>query len=153
MTPEEKLAASGITLPALPKPLGAYVPCVQSGNLLFISGMLPLKDGKLMNAGKAGADVSLEDAQACSKQSAINALAVVKAHCGSLEKIRRCVKLNGFIASTTDFVDQPKVLNGASEFLFEILGEKGLHARAAIGAAVLPLNATVEIDFIFEIED
>ncbi|TAN44126.1 MAG: RidA family protein [Nitrospirae bacterium] len=153
MDPEEKLAGLGITLPDLPKPLGAYVPCVQSGNLLFISGMLPLKDGKLMCTGKAGPEVSVEDAQACARQSAINALAVVKAHCGSLLKIRRCVKLNGFIASAPDFTDQPKVLNGASEFLLEVLGEKGLHARAAIGAAVLPLNATVEIDFIFEIED
>ncbi|MBF0329432.1 MAG: RidA family protein [Nitrospirae bacterium] len=153
MTPEQKLFDLGITLPELPKPLGAYVPCVQSGNLLFISGMLPLRDGKLMFTGKAGEEVSVEDAQAGAKQSAINALAVVKAHCGSLSKIRKCIKLTGFIASTTDFIDQPKVLNGASEFLFKVLGEKGLHARAAIGAAVLPLNATVEIDFIFEIED
>lgn len=151
MTPEEKLKSLGIALVAAPKPLGSYVPCVQTGNLLFLSGVLPLRNGKLTKTGRVGEALSLQEAQEDAKQIAINALSVVKSHLGNLDKIKRCVKLNGYVASAADFTEQPKVLNAASDFLFEIFGESGRHARSAVGVSVLPLNSPIEIDFIFEI--
>ncbi len=150
MSPEEKLKKLGITLSDAPKPLGSYVPCVQAGNLLFLSGMLPLRDGKLARTGRVGESVSLMEAQEDARQCVINALSVLKSHLGNLDKIKGCVKLNGYVASTQDFTEQPKVLNAASDLLFEIFGEAGRHARAAVGVYVLPLNSPVEIDFIFE---
>lgn len=151
MTPEEKLKQLGITLPDAPKPLGSYVPCIQAGNLLFLSGMLPLREGKLTRTGKVGESISLEEAQEDAKQVVINALSVLKSHLGSLDKIKRCVKLNGYVASAPDFTEQPKVLNAASDLVFEIFSEAGRHARTAVGVYVLPLNSPLEIDFIFEI--
>jgi enamine deaminase RidA (YjgF/YER057c/UK114 family) len=151
MSPEEKLKELGIILSEAPKPLGSYVPCVQTGNLLFLSGMLPLKDGKLIKTGKLGESVSIEEAQEDARQCVINALSVLKSHLGSLDKIKKCVKLNGYVASSQDFTEQPKVLNAASDLLFEIFGEAGRHARAAVGVSVLPLNSPIEIDFIFEV--
>lgn len=151
MNPEERLKELGIELPPVPNPLGSYVPCVRTGNLLFLSGMLPLREGKLLCSGRVGEGVTLEEAQRGSKQAVINALAVIKAELGGLDKVGRCVKVNGFVASAPDFIDQPKVINAASEFLFEVFGDKGRHARAAVGVYVLPLNASLEIDFIFEI--
>jgi enamine deaminase RidA (YjgF/YER057c/UK114 family) len=151
MSPEEKLKVLGIELPVAAAPVGSYVPCVSAGSLLFLSGILPLRGGKLAHTGKVGETVTLTEAQEDARQVVINALAVLRAHLGSIEKISRCVKLNGYVASAPDFTDQPKVLNAASDLLFEILGEAGRHARAAVGVSVLPLNAPVEIDFIFEI--
>ncbi|HXW69076.1 MAG TPA: RidA family protein [Dissulfurispiraceae bacterium] len=151
MTPEEKLRSIGLGLSEAPRPLGSYVPCVLTGNLLFLSGMLPLRDGKLTRTGKVGESVSLADAQEDARQVVINAFAVIKNHSGSLDRIRQCIKINGYVASSSDFTEQPKVLNAASDLLFEILGEAGRHARAAVGVSVLPLNAPVEIDFIFEL--
>ncbi|HMK42783.1 MAG TPA: RidA family protein [Dissulfurispiraceae bacterium] len=151
MNIEEKLTALGIYLTETPKPLGSYVPCVQSGALLFLSGVLPLCDGKLIWAGKVGDALTLEDGRQAARQSAINALSVLKSHLGSLDRIKQCVKVNGYIASAPSFSDHPKVLNGCSDLLFEVFGEAGRHARAALGVASLPLDAPVEIDFIFEI--
>jgi enamine deaminase RidA (YjgF/YER057c/UK114 family) len=151
MNIEDKLKNLGITIPEAPKPLGFYVPCVQTSNLLFLSGMLPLKDGKLIKTGKLGELVSIEEAQECARQCVINALSVLKSHLRDLNKIKKCVKLNGYVASASDFTEQPKVLNAASDLLFEIFGEAGRHARAAVGVSVLPLNSPIEIDFIFEI--
>lgn len=151
MSIDERLKELGIVLSEAPKPLGAYVPCVQTGSLVFLSGNLPLKEGKLLYSGKLGDTVSLEQAQIACRQTVMNALSVLKSHIGDLDKITRCVKLNGFVASLDTFTDQPKVLNAASELLFEIFGEKGRHARAAIGVNVLPLNSSVEIDFVFEV--
>lgn len=151
MSPEERLKALNITLSDAPKPLGSYVPCIQAGNLLFISGILPLKDGKLIKIGRLGESVSIEEAQECARQCIVNMLAILKSHLGSLSKIKQCVKLNGYVASTPDFTDQPKVLNAASDLLFEIFGELGRHARVAVGVSVLPLNSPIEIDFIFEV--
>lgn len=151
MSIDERLKELGIVLSEAPKPLGAYVPCVQTGSLVFLSGNLPLKEGKLLYSGKLGDTVSLEQAQIACRQTVMNALSVLKSHIGDLDKITRCVKLNGFVASLDTFTDQPKVLNAASELLFEIFGEKGRHARAAIGVNVLPLNSPVEIDFVFEV--
>lgn len=150
MTPEERLKELGIELTEAPKPLGSYVPCVRSGNLLFLSGILPLRNGKLTRTGRAGESVTLQQAQEDAKQTVINALSILKSHIGSLDKISRCIKLNGYVASAPDFTEQPKVLNAASDLLFEIFGDAGKHARAAVGVYVLPLNSPVEIDFIFE---
>lgn len=151
MTIDNKLKKLGITLAEAPKPLGSYVPCVQTGTLLFLSGMLPLREGKLIRTGRVGESVSLQDAQEDARQCVINALSVLKFHLGNLNKIKKCVKLNGYVASTQDFTEQPKVLNAASDLLFEILGEAGRHARSAVGVSVLPLNSPIEIDFIFEV--
>jgi enamine deaminase RidA (YjgF/YER057c/UK114 family) len=151
MSPEDKLNALGIQLPKAPSPLGSYVPCVQSGSFLFVSGMLPLRGGALTRTGKLGDTITLDEAQEDARTAAINALAVVKARVGSLDAIKRCVKITGYIASSPDFTDQPKVLNAASDLIHEIFGEAGRHARAAVGVNVLPLNSPVEIEFIFEV--
>jgi enamine deaminase RidA (YjgF/YER057c/UK114 family) len=152
-SPEENLQKLGITLPAPPSPLGSYVPCVRSGSLLFLSGMLPLKEGKLTRTGKLGESVSLGEAEEDARQSVINALSIVAAQVGSLDRVLRCVKLTGYIASSPDFAEQPKVLNAASDLLYHVFGERGRHARVAVGVPVLPLNSPIEIDFIFEITD
>jgi enamine deaminase RidA (YjgF/YER057c/UK114 family) len=151
MSPEDKLRVLGIELPKAPSPLGSYIPCVQSGSLLFLSGVLPLRGGRLTRTGKLGDTVTLDKGREDAKTAAINALSIVKAHTGSLDTIKRCVKITGYIASSPDFTDQPKVLNGASDFIHEIFGEAGRHARAAVGVTVLPLNSPVEIEFIFEV--
>lgn len=153
MTPEEKLETLGIALPDLPKPLGSYVPFVKTGNLIYLSGMLPLKDGKLLKTGRVGEAVSLEDAVLCARTSAINALAALKSALGSLDMIKQCVKITGFIASSPDFTDQPGVLNGASDMMFEVFGDSGRHARAAVGVNILPMNSPVEVEFIFEVKE
>ena len=153
VSPEERLKELGIELPGTPSPLGAYVPCVRSGNLLFLSGMLPLRKGKLTRTGKVGEGITLGEAQEDATQVVINALSIVKAELGTLEKVVRCVKLSGFIASAADFVQQPAVLNAASELLLIIFGDRGKHARAAVGVPVLPLNSPLEVEFIFEVTD
>ena len=153
MSPEDKLKELCIELPDVPKPLGSYVPFVKTGNLIYLSGMLPLIDGKLLQAGRVGESVSLEDAVLCARTAAVNALAVLKSAIGSLDNVRRCVKVTGFIASSADFTDQPKVLNGASDFLFEVFLEAGRHARAAVGVNILPMNSPVEVEFIFEVRE
>ncbi len=152
MTPEEKLKSLGVVLPELPKPLGSYVPFVRVGNLVYLSGMLPLKDGKLFRTGKVVTSVTLEDANQLAKTAAINALAVLKSAIGDLDNVKRCVKVSGYVSSADDFYDQPKVVNGASDFLFEVFGEAGRHVRVAVGVNVLPLDSPVEIDFIFEVK-
>lgn len=151
MPPEEKLRELGIELPEAPTPIGSYVPCVQSGNLIFVSGILPLREGKLTRTGRVGENISLDEAREDAKTAALNALSVLKANIGSLDKVKRCVKITGYVASAPDFTEQPKVLNAASDLIFEIFGDKGRHARVAVGVNVLPLNSPVEIDFIFEV--
>jgi len=151
MTIDERLNELGISLVNTPKPLGSYLPYVRSGNLIFISGLLPFRNGQLTRTGRVGESVSLDEAKEDARQVVINVLSVLKTAAGDLGKISKCVKLNGYIASAADFTDQPKVLNGASDLLLEIFGEAGRHARAAVGVYSLPLNSPVEIDFIFEI--
>jgi len=151
MSPDDKLRELCIKLPNAPSPLGSYIPCVQSGSLLFISGILPLRGGALTRTGSLGDTVTLDEAREDARTAAINALAVVRAHMGSLDAIKRCVKITGYIASSPDFTDQPKVLNAASDLIHEIFGEAGRHARAAVGVNVLPLNSPIEIEFIFEV--
>ena len=152
MTIENKLKELNIELPNAPDPVGAYVAFKKIGNLLFISGQLPIsRDGKIIK-GKIGADLNLEDGQKASKLCVINILAQVKkALNGDLNKVKNCVKITGFVNSTNDFKDQPKVINPASETLSSVFGVNGKHARAAISANSLPLGAAVEIDAIFEI--
>ena len=153
VSPEERIKELGILLPEAPAALGSYVPCVQTGDLLFLSGMLPLRNGKLARTGRLGETVSVSDAQEDAQQAARNALSVVRAYLGSLDRVVRCVKISGYVASAPDFFDQPKVLNAASELLKDIFGDHGRHARVAVGVSVLPLNAPLEVDFIFEIRN
>jgi len=151
MSPEKKLQELGIVLPEAPTPLGSYIPIVRTGNLLFLSGILPLINGKLVRQGCVGKDISLDDAREDAKTTAIYALSILKSHIGSLDNVKKCVRITGYIASAPHFTEQPKVLNAASDFLFEIFGESGRHARSAIGVNILPLNAPLEIEFIFEV--
>jgi enamine deaminase RidA (YjgF/YER057c/UK114 family) len=153
MTPEEKLKSLGIELPEASKPLGSYVPFVKIGSLIYLSGMLPMREGKLTKTGKVGESVTLAEAAEAAKIAAINGLAALKSAIGNLEQVKRCVKIEGYVSSAGDFTDQPKVLNGASDFMFQVFGEAGRHARTAVGVNVLPLNAPVEIAFIFEVRE
>ena len=141
----------GYLLPETAKPLAAYIPAVQSGNLVFTSGQLPMIAGSLAETGKVGGSVSPERAKELATVCALNALAAVKTVIGDLDKIKRIVKLVGFVSSTPEFSGQPAVVNGASEFLGEVFGEKGIHVRSAVGVAVLPLDAPVEIELIVEV--
>jgi enamine deaminase RidA (YjgF/YER057c/UK114 family) len=149
VSPEDKLRELGIELPEAPSPLGSYVPIMRTGNLVFLSGILPLVKGKLLRQGRVGESVSLDEAREDARIATINALSILKAHIGSLDKIKSCVKITGYVASAPDFTEQPKVLNAASDLLFEIFGEAGRHVRAAVGVNVLPLNSPLEIEFIF----
>ncbi len=147
---EARLAELGLSIPPLAKPVAAYVPAVISGHLVFTAGQLPFVDGALPATGKVGAEVSAEDAAGYAARCVLNALAAVESVIGSLDRITRIVKVTGFVASTPDFTGQPGVLNGASELLGEIFGEIGVHARSAVGVAVLPLDAPVEVELIVE---
>jgi len=148
---EQKIIDLGHLLPETAKPLAAYIPAVQAGNLVFTSGQLPMVDGSLAETGKVGGSVSPERAKELATVCALNALAAVKTVIGDLDKIKRVVKVVGFVSSVPDFSGQPGVVNGASEFLGEVFGEKGIHARSAVGVAVLPLDAPVEIELIVEV--
>ena len=148
---EERIIELGFLLPETSKPLAAYIPAVQSGNLVFTSGQLPMIAGSLAETGKVGGSVSAERAKELATVCALNALAAVKTVIGDLDKIKRIVKVVGFVSSVPEFSGQPAVVNGASEFLGEVFGEKGIHARSAVGVAVLPLDAPVEIELIVEV--
>ena len=147
----EKLASMGLALPAVPSPVAAYVNCVRSGNLLFLSGGLPIEgDRKII--GKVPSEVSIEQAQEGARMIILNRLAVIKDAIGSLDRVKQIVSLNGFVNSEPDFFGHPQVVNGASELLVELFGEKGKHSRTALGAAALPLNVAVEINLVVEVE-
>lgn len=148
---EEKLKSLNIILPVPPKPAGSYIPVVITGNLAFVSGQIPMQDGKVVFTGKVPTEKSIEDAQKAAKICAINILAQLKANLGSLDRIAKIVRVSGFVNSTPDFAEQPKVINAASDLFFDIFGEKGKHSRIAVGVSSLPLNSTVEIDAVVEI--
>ncbi len=148
----DQITALGLTLPAVPTPIAAYVNCVRSGNLLFLSGGLPI-DGDHKIIGKVPTDVSIEQAQEGARIAILNRLAVIRDEIGSLDKVKQIVTLNGFVNSEPDFFGHPQVINGASELLVEIFGERGKHSRTALGVASLPLNVAVEINLIVEVED
>lgn len=149
---ETRLAEMGITLPEANAPAANYIPFVQVGDTLYVSGQVSMKDGKLLT-GKVGGDLDVDTGAAAARSCAISLLSQVKAACGGdLSKLKRVVKLTGFVNSTPEFGDQPKVINGASDFLVEVLGEAGRHARSAVSAGALPFNVAVEIEGIFQIE-
>lgn len=147
---DERLAELGITIPAIAKPVAAYVPAVITGNLVYTSGQLPFVDGVLPATGKVGAQVDPDAAKQLARQCVLNGLAAAHGVIGSLDRITRVVKVVGFVASDPSFTGQPGVINGASELLGEIFGDAGAHARSAVGVAVLPLDAPVEVEFVFE---
>ncbi|MGH8910793.1 MAG: RidA family protein, partial [Egibacteraceae bacterium] len=151
MTPEQRLEALGITLPATPAPVAAYVPAVRTGDLLFTSGQIALGADGLIATGKVGADVDLDTAVACARQCALNLLAQLGTALGTLDRVVRIVKLTVFVASDPSFTQAHLVANGASELLAEVFGDAGRHARSAVGVLVLPLDSPVEIEAVAEI--
>jgi enamine deaminase RidA (YjgF/YER057c/UK114 family) len=152
-TIEQRLQDLGLTLPQAPKPVAAYVPAVRTGPLIFVSGQVPLADGKLLASGPVPSRVSVVQAQAAARQCVLNGLAVLQQVAGvNLDDIRRIVRLGAFVCSDAGFTDQPKVANGASELLVEIFGDRGRHARVAVGSIALPLGATVEIEMLVEVQ-
>ena len=147
---EEKLKSLDVSLPSPPKPAGSYIPVVISDNLAFVSGQIPMEEGKVTYSGKVPTKQTIEEAQKAAKLCAINALAQLKAELGNLDRIKQIVRVSGFVNSTEDFTEHPKVINAASDFLFEVFGDKGKHSRIAIGVNSLPLNSSVELDMIVE---
>jgi enamine deaminase RidA (YjgF/YER057c/UK114 family) len=150
-SPEAKLAEMGIAIPDVAPPVAAYQPTARTGNLVFTAGQLPTRDGAMVAVGKVGGEVTEEQGYECARQCALNALAAVRAEIGSLDDVVRVVKAVVFVASTPDFTGQPKVANGASEFLGEVFGEAGKHARSAVGVPVLPLDVPVEVELVVEV--
>jgi enamine deaminase RidA (YjgF/YER057c/UK114 family) len=150
-TPEERLADLGLEVPEVAKPVAAYVPAVRTGNHVYTSGQLPMREGQLMATGKVGGEVTVETAVECARQCALNAMAAVKALVGDLSRVTRVVKVVAFVASTPDFTGQPGVANGASELLGTVFGDAGQHARSAVGVPVLPLDAPVEVEILVEV--
>lgn len=153
MNYEKRISEIGIDLPELQKPVAKYLPSVRAKNLLFISGQIPIKNGNIEYKGKLGRDVTIEQGGKAAKLCTINALSVMKYELGDLDKIERIIKITGYVNSTDDFFDQPKVVNYASELMIEIFGERGKHSRAAVGVNALPLNCAVEIEFIVQIKE
>lgn len=151
MTPEQRLAELGLTVPDVVAPVAAYVPAQRSGDHVYTAGQVPMRDGELVHSGKVGADVTLEEAAECARQCALNAIAALRSVAGELSAVRRIVKVVGFVASAPEFTAQPKVVNGASELLGAVFGDAGTHARSAVGVAVLPLDAPVEVELIAEV--
>jgi enamine deaminase RidA (YjgF/YER057c/UK114 family) len=149
---DNKLTAMGIILPEAGKPIASYVTSVRTGNLLYTAGHIPYNDGKTKLSGKLGRDLTIEEGNLVARNVALNCLATVKSSIGNLDKVKRIVKVLGMVNSTEDFKDQPKVMNGASDLLVEIFGEKGKHARSAVGVSSLPNGVPVEIEMILEVE-
>ena len=151
MSFEHKLTQLGIELPSPPQPVATYVPAVQAGDLLFLSGVIPFRDGKLVLAGKLGADLTVEQGYEAARIALLNALAIVRKELGTLDRVKRVVRMVGHVASADGFVQQPAVVNGASDLLVKIFDDAGRHARVAVGAAELPLNAPVELEIILQV--
>ncbi|HEY8414660.1 MAG TPA: RidA family protein [Thermaerobacter sp.] len=152
MSVEERLAELGLTLPEVARPVASYVPGVLEDGWLYVSGQLPLRAGELVYRGKVGADVTPEQAYEAARLCALNILAVARALAGTLDRVRRVVKVVGFVNSAPGFTGQPQVVNGASELLAQVFGEAGRHARSAVGVSELPLNAAVEVEAVFRVE-
>jgi len=150
---ENRLEQMGLNLPEAPKPVAAYISAKQSGKLVFTAGQLPMVDGELISKGLLGQDIEVEQANKAARICTINALAAIKGVIGDLDRIKQIVRVVGYVASVPTFTQQPAVVNGASELLLEIFGENGKHARSAVGMAVLPLNASVEIELTVELID
>ncbi len=151
MSYEQKLTQLGLELPAPPKPVANYVPVVRTGDLLFLSGVLPSRDGQLIMTGKLGQNLSIDQGMEAARVAVLNGLSIIRQEAGSLDRVKRIVKMVGHIASAPGFTDQPQVLNGASDLLVSLFGDAGRHARVAVGAAELPRQAPVEIELIVEL--
>lgn len=151
MTFEQRLNESNLELPAPPTPLANYVPVVRVGDLLFLSGVLPSRDGQLIMTGKLGRELTVEQGAEAARVAVLNALSIIRNETGSLDVVKQIVKMVGHVASDSGFIDQPRVLNGASDLLVALFGDAGRHARVAVGAAELPRNAPVEIELIVQI--
>lgn len=151
MSYEAKLRELGLTLPAPPKPVANYVPVVRVGDLLFLSGVLPSREGQLIMTGKLGAQLTVEQGMEAARVAVLNGLSIIQHEAGSLDQVKRIVKMVGHIASASGFTDQPQVLNGASDLLVSVFGDVGRHARVAVGAAELPRQAPVEIELIVQV--
>lgn len=150
-TPDKILQDLGIALPAPAPPAGSYVPCVQVGPLVYVSGQIPARDGKVTKVGRVGVDVTIEEGIDAARLCAINAIGVLKSHAGDLSRVKRIVRVGVFVACDPSFGDQPKVANGASDLLARVFGDDGKHARAAVGVASLPFRCPVEVDLIAEL--
>lgn len=148
---EDRLASLGITLPSPPAPAGSYVPVVISHNLAFVAGQIPTEAGQIKFKGKVGKDITIEAGREAARLCTINALAQLRSALGNLDRIKRVVKVTGFVNCDPSFADQPKVINGASDLLVQVFGENGRHARAAVGVSSLPLDSAVEVEFIVEV--
>ena len=151
MSYETRLTELGIQLPSPPQPVATYIPAVQAGDLLFLSGVVPFRDGKLALAGKLGTDLTVEQGYEAARIALLNALAIVRKELGTLDRVKKVVRMVGHVASADGFVQQPAVVNGASDLLVKIFDEAGRHARVAVGAAELPLNAPVELEIILQV--
>jgi len=152
MSFEARLTQLGITLPPAPKPVATYIPAVRAGDLLFLSGTGPFKDGAIVYAGKLGKDLTVEQGYEAARLTLLNALAMVRQELGTLDRVTRVVRLTGHVASADGFTHQPAVINGASDLLVQIFGEAGRHARLALGAAELPLNMAIELELILQVK-
>jgi len=151
MTILENLQRLGVELPPAPRPVGSYVPACQTGDLVFVSGVLPFQEGKILQPGKVGRELTVAQGTANARMAAINALAILQQEVGDLSRVKRIVRLTGHVASAEGFVDQPAVINGASDFLVEVFGDRGRHARLALGAFELPLHASIELELIVQV--
>ena len=150
-TPEQRLAELGLAVPEVAKPVAVYVPAVRTGNYVYTSGQLPMRDGTLITTGKVGGEVTVEQAVECAQQCALNGLAAVRSLIGDLSRVVRVVKVVAFVASTPDFTGQPGIANGASELIGKVFDEAGQHARSAVGVPVLPLDSPVEVELVVEV--
>jgi enamine deaminase RidA (YjgF/YER057c/UK114 family) len=151
MSYEQKLVQLGLELPAPPKPVANYVPVVKTGDLLFLSGVLPSRDGQLLMTGKLGQNLTIDQGMEAARVAVLNGLSIIRQEAGSLDRVKRIVKMVGHIASAPGFTDQPQVLNGASDLLVSLFGDAGRHARVAVGAAELPRQAPIEIELIVQV--
>lgn len=151
MEPEARLRELGIVLPPAPRPVASYIPWVRAAHLLFVSGQLPFREGELLFRGRVPDQVSCEEAEEAARQAALNALAVVREALGTLNRVERIVRLTGYVFSRSDFQEHPRVMNGASDFLVQVFGERGRHSRVTVGVASLPLGSPVELDLVLEV--
>ena len=153
MSVEETLTRLGLVLPSAPKPLATYIPACLAGDLLFVSGVLPFRDGNLSMTGRLGSELTVEQGYEAARLALLNGLAIIKQELGSFDRMKRIVRLTGHVASAPGFGDQPAVVNGASDLLVELFGERGRHARLALGAAELPIHAPVELELIVHVHE
>ncbi len=148
---EKRIESLGLSLPVPPEPRGSYVPLIIVDDIMYLSGLLPLRNGRLLYSGKVGRDIGMEEAKRCSEEVVLNALSIIKSHTGDLDRIERFIRLNGYINAVEEFRDHPSILNSASELIVRIFGDRGVHTRIAIGVSSLPLDSPLEMDMIIKV--